>query len=86
MVIPLWIDIVTVAVCATNLGAMQQNEQCFFCMSCVRSINTDVYSSVTLLNLNAALPKTRADWSNLKRFEASRGPNCPWIVHALQAL
>jgi hypothetical protein len=36
--------------------------------------------------LNAALPKTRADWSNLKRFEASRGPNCPWIVHALQAL
>jgi hypothetical protein len=60
MVIPLWIDIVTVAVDDPNLGAAQQKEQCYFCISRLISTNTDVYNSVTLFNSNAAMPQRAA--------------------------
>jgi hypothetical protein len=56
MVIPLGLTEVWVALTEQNLGAMQQNEYCKFCMAAITRYKSIVYISFIMVIFIAALP------------------------------
>jgi hypothetical protein len=56
MVIPLGLTEVWVALTQGNLGAMQQNEYCKFCMAAITRYKSIVYNSFILVIFVAAVP------------------------------
>jgi hypothetical protein len=51
-----WIDLTTVALTKQNLGAMQQNEYCKFCMTAITQDKSIVYNSFIMVTFVAAVP------------------------------
>jgi hypothetical protein len=56
MVIPLGLTEVWVALTLGNLGAMQQNEYCKFCITAITRYKSIVYNSFIIAISIAALP------------------------------